>query len=221
MERLLPPLREGATLHLFRSGGGLRVALLNNGSDLIGYGEAPNIEEALEYCGEDYEAGGRPYKEVYGPIHPHYLTGSAEASCNGDRWLLRGTDVDISWVDGKVQATITPSVDAGPNWELTKDVVEDGIPRFYEDDCGYIFRASTSRFPSGEPCLWTQCVHKPEGAEGIDHLRREMPYSVQGDQICEVIERLPSTREFSFPFKVWKEGEEAISTRVQLLMRCP
>lgn len=123
MNRLIPPLREGAVVHVFRSGGGLRVASLRRGGRELGYGESINFEPALDICGEDYEAGCRPYKEVYGPIHTHYLTGSTKHSSKGDAWVCRGADLDIHWVDGLVEAVVTSSREAGPRWDVLEAVV--------------------------------------------------------------------------------------------------
>jgi hypothetical protein len=61
----------------FRSGGGLVVmdARDENG-ETIGYSESPFFHEALRILEDDILAGGREYKEVYGPLEPHYFTGS-------------------------------------------------------------------------------------------------------------------------------------------------
>ncbi len=90
----------GARISAFSSGGGLRVIRLNKNGELIGYGEAPHVEEALQYADEDFTAGGLPYKEVYGSgkKHPHYLTGSSDSTSNLDHWLRRGNSFDC-WFD--------------------------------------------------------------------------------------------------------------------------
>ena len=61
LDHLQQALRNGAKLHAFLSGGGLRVVRLEKGGKLLGYGEHPYIEEALRHADEDTEAGGRPY----------------------------------------------------------------------------------------------------------------------------------------------------------------
>lgn len=94
-----------AKLHAFRSGGGLRVLYIkeinNKKNDSLGYGEAPQFSEAVQHLDEDLAAGGRPYKEVYGKIYPHYLTGTSEIEegrLGGlDWWLLCGRSFDISY----------------------------------------------------------------------------------------------------------------------------
>ena len=90
----------GARLHAFRSGGGLRVVSIND-SDDPGYGEHPYIYEALQYAEDDAKAGGRPYKEVYGKLHDHYLTGDSTPAGGLDAWTLTGRSWDITFKDGK------------------------------------------------------------------------------------------------------------------------
>jgi len=87
-------LREGCRLHGFRSGGGLRVVRIEQNEELRGYGEHPNVEDALSHANEDFLAGGRPYNKVYGKSKPHYLTGSSQATSPLDHWLLRGNTID-------------------------------------------------------------------------------------------------------------------------------
>jgi hypothetical protein len=88
-------LTEGCTLTGFISGGGLRVIRVLNKEKLCGYGEHPRVEEALSHANEDFLAGGRPYKEVYGKLKPHYLTGLSKYTSELDSWMLNG---------GKIQA---------------------------------------------------------------------------------------------------------------------
>lgn len=89
-------LLDGCKLHGFRSGGGLRVFYLKRGEIVVGYGEHPEADEALRYADEDFLAGGRDYKSVYGKRYKHYLTGSSQASGPLDSWILRGHTLDAS-----------------------------------------------------------------------------------------------------------------------------
>jgi hypothetical protein len=93
-------LQEGGRMHAFLSGGGLRVIRIEKDQDLIGYGESPNIEEALSYLEEDCSAGGRNYREVYGKIHPHYLTGSCSSTSTLDDWIRQGHTFNC-WYEGE------------------------------------------------------------------------------------------------------------------------
>lgn len=93
-------LKEGTFMHSFLSGGGLRVVRINMSEEggLLGYGEHPHFGTAVEHAVEDYNAGGRPYKEVYGPIHTHYLTGSSSPESKADAWMLQRRKID-AWYD--------------------------------------------------------------------------------------------------------------------------
>lgn len=93
-------LRDGCKVHAFRSGGGLRVIrITTKDGQLKGYGEHPQVEDALSHANEDFLAGGRPYQEVYGGSKPNYLTGSSEPTSPLDDWLLHGHTFD-AWYDG-------------------------------------------------------------------------------------------------------------------------
>lgn len=96
-------VKDGYRLHAFLSGGGLRVIYITTAGDGsctaadLAYGEAPHIEEALRLCEEDAVAGGRPYREVYGKLVPHFLTGASMPSSKLDRWVRGGRDFDVKW----------------------------------------------------------------------------------------------------------------------------
>lgn len=94
-------LKDGDCLHGFRSGGGLRVVHLNYASKTGGYGEHPHIETALEYAEDDLKVGGRKYKDFYGPMVDHYITGDSNPSSQLDEFILQGRDFDITFKDGK------------------------------------------------------------------------------------------------------------------------
>lgn len=102
-------LERGGKIHSFRSGGGLRVFRLEIDGKLKGYGEHPDALVAIQHLEEDLAAGGRPYGEVYGVIHTHYLTGVSAPSCELDRWLLRGLNVDATH-DG--EGVVVEAIDA-------------------------------------------------------------------------------------------------------------
>ena len=93
-------LRKGNCIHAFLSGGGLRVIRIEKNScngKLLGYGEHPEIDEALRHVAEDFAAGGRPYHKVYGPKgkYAHYLTGSSTTTGELDAWIRQGRTFDI------------------------------------------------------------------------------------------------------------------------------
>jgi len=94
--------KEGATLHGFLSGGGLRVFRVELGGDLIGYGEHPHALDALAHVelwiGEKIPSSTSAYKSFYGVKFPHYLTGSsASGSSKLDSWMCQGYSVDAKY----------------------------------------------------------------------------------------------------------------------------
>lgn len=81
-ENLDRALQDGCVVRAFRSGGGVRVVRVERDENLVGYGEHPHIEEALELADRSY-------------LDPkfdgdYYLTGSPEPSSKLDAHLLRG-----------------------------------------------------------------------------------------------------------------------------------
>jgi len=108
IERYLVTQGRWASIHGFRSGGGLRVlysqprketpndvAAIPRGPRV--YAEAIQVKEAWRILADDITAGGRDYLDVYGKTETHYLTGTTEASCGLDPFVLRGASLDV-WV---------------------------------------------------------------------------------------------------------------------------
>ncbi|HSX35460.1 MAG TPA: hypothetical protein VLH84_00835 [Patescibacteria group bacterium] len=92
------PLRDGHKIHAFSSGGGLRVIRIETASgQLVGYGEAPQVEEALEHAALDYQLGHEPYEQQYSGENArylHYWTGTTEISSPLDGHLRWGETFD-------------------------------------------------------------------------------------------------------------------------------
>lgn len=147
----------GCRLHAFMSGGGLRVIRLED-NQLRGYGEAPHVGEAMCHAAEDYRAGGRPYKEVYGKLYPHYLTGSSSTDSELDAWLRKGSSFDARWVSGEfifeMSGLETEEIDkdviarwtAGESfsWTSPRGVTRIGRPvRFANGDVGCSIRVQS------------------------------------------------------------------------------
>lgn len=83
-------LMNGFEMHVFLSGGGLRVVRIEEHEEdktLKGYGEYANLLPAIIIAAKDYEAGQKPYTT-------HYLTGSSHPTDSLDAWLLRGRCLD-------------------------------------------------------------------------------------------------------------------------------
>lgn len=109
LKHLHKALLDGAKLHSFSSGGGLRVVRIETAKGkLIGYGEHPCIDDALSHADEDVAAGGRPYNKVYGDngTKPHYLTGSSVPNGRLDAWLRYGSTCDAKARDGLIEVTL-------------------------------------------------------------------------------------------------------------------
>lgn len=157
-------LRSGCKLHAFRSGGGLRVIRIQRNGVLKGYGEHPNVEDALAHANQDLLAGGRPYKEVYGGTHPHYLTGSTTPTSPLDLWLLQGHFFEV-WQEGD---EVVFQLEGLKEFEIPADVKEQvwetGEPITWEDR-GFTYRTVRSQFPNGELCLSTELIKTPKGVE--------------------------------------------------------
>lgn len=157
-------LQEGYKLHAFRSGGGLRVVRLDRGSDACrGYGEHPNVEEALNFLEEDTLAGGRPYGTVYGKLHPHYLTGSNTASSNLDAWLLRGHTFDCWQEDEEVVFQLNGHVrtETPPDVEKRIAELEFGEGALWKNRGFTYFTEKTKGFRGGV-AFTTRVVDSPD-----------------------------------------------------------
>lgn len=162
MDHLHKGLRDGARLHAFRSGGGLRVVWLKEGAKLVGYGEHPYVEEALRHADEDTAAGQRKYTEVYGKIYDHYYTGSASPYSDLDAWLLRGGTFDVVYQDGQFQAMMKNIEDT----HIPKDVKERVRTTCQAETFssrGYTYEVSPFRFPNGESGVSTRAIDTPPG----------------------------------------------------------
>ncbi len=91
-------IKEGYKLHVFLSGGGLRVCRLENykgeyknrnyvKNELIAYGEHINLKPALEKVNKNYYERAE-YKT-------EYYTGNSNPDSELDKMVLRGYDIDI------------------------------------------------------------------------------------------------------------------------------
>lgn len=94
-------LREGGRIHGFRSGGGLRVVDIKCGTTQVAYGEAIHIMEAFRILAEDFRAGCRPYRTVYGPIEPFNESGAPTLEDYLDDWIFRGHTFDVHFEEGQ------------------------------------------------------------------------------------------------------------------------
>jgi hypothetical protein len=90
MATLERALRGGHVIHAFRSGGGLRVVLIEKGrhGPLAGYGECPHISEALRQAAEDYPTGAR------GKLHSIPPAAATAPTSKLDAWVHAGRPFD-------------------------------------------------------------------------------------------------------------------------------
>ncbi len=94
-ENLDRALQDGCVVRAFRSGGGVRVVRVERDENLVGYGEHPHIEEALELANRSY-----PDPNFEGD---YYFTGSPQASSKLDAHLLRGRKFRAVYLRGDFQ----------------------------------------------------------------------------------------------------------------------
>ncbi len=121
-------LKDGGEIHAFCSGGGLRVVYMrrDGSDDNMAYGEHPHIEDALNHLEEDFLAGSRKYKDVYGGLYPHYLTGESIATSNLDSWILQGRTFDCFQVRDEIHFVLNGCGES----KMPKDVYNKVIGTF-------------------------------------------------------------------------------------------
>ena len=160
-------LRSGGKMHAFLSGGGLRVVRIEACGDLVAYGEHPVMSDALRICAEDFLCGGRKYKDVYGSVETHYLTGQSEPDGDLDALVRKSGTFDASFGGGvflfELHGFEQHEAPAG-----VQDRATAGETVRYTDDRGMRFVASPSRFPNGERCYSVSVEFKPENMKGED-----------------------------------------------------
>jgi hypothetical protein len=162
-------LKNGATLHGFRSGGGLRVFRVNSADDEnIGYGEHPAALDALAHVNLWLEQEPKPtYKEFYGGKFPHYLTGSTHSSDALDEWMKQGQTVDahctpegvVVLLHGYTHADLPQSV---------KDAADAAGGPVEWENRGYKFEVTPIRFANNDPGHSVKTVFVPEGKRQVD-----------------------------------------------------
>lgn len=164
MRHIEEALKAGCNLHVFRSGGGLRIAYIEDkNEDLKGYGEHPNLLEALEHLDEDCAAGGRDYKDVYGEdkIHTHYLTGTHETDCKSDEVILQGGTMDVRHDGSDFIVELKNMEHHCTPRDVVDRVTGTGVSETHTDR-GYTYETHRQQFPGGLGCT-TKCLAYPEG----------------------------------------------------------
>lgn len=168
LEHIEQKLRDGAKLHAFRSGGGLRVVRVEMEGELVGYGEHPQVEDALSHCDEDCLHGGRDYREVYGRAKPNYLTGSSSPTSELDAWLLRGQTFDAARTLGGFEVVLSGYAHMETPAHVSEAVFKHKQTVEWEER-GFRYRATPSAFPGNrEPCMLINTISRPEGRHHLD-----------------------------------------------------
>jgi hypothetical protein len=181
-------LDQGCRIHGFRSGGSLRVVRIDQGGELKGYGEHPQVEDALSHANEDFLAGGRPYSEVYGVFKPHYLTGNSSPTSPLDSWLLQGHTFDAHQNGAGVVFELKGLTQVKIPEELTARVLETGRSETWKHR-GYTYRITKSHFPNGDPCTSIETIISPAGKKsGSDSWIYYITKTGRGENFSEAME---------------------------------
>lgn len=194
-------LKEGCRLHGWRSGGGLRVITIEQAQTVRGYGEHPNVEDALSHANEDFLAGRRPYKDVYGKLKPLYLTGSMHATSPLDHWLLRGRTIDAYVQEGNVVVELRGYADTETPKQVIAKVNRTRRPVKWTQR-GYTYETSQSRLPNGESCQNTRILKAPKGRDGADPWMYRIVKTGRGKEVFKALQNAFKAEEVEEATKV-------------------
>ena len=155
-------LIDGCKIHAFRSGGGLRVVRITKDDVSKGYGEHPNINEALKHANEDYREGGRDYNKVYGVIYKHYLTGAIAIPSDKDEldiWVYQGHTFDAHYENGEFVVVLKGM----ENQEVPEDIIayckETGKSKYWTSPRGVKYMSTKGPvFDGVDSGIQTKCV---------------------------------------------------------------
>jgi hypothetical protein len=154
-------LEIGCIMRGFRSGGGLKVVRIEQNVTLKGYGEHPFVNHALYHANEDFLAGRRDYKDVYGGKYPHYLTGSRDVISPLDEWLRKGEKFNSFKVDDIVIFKLKGHREV----ETPEDIIwklNEGEDNILWTHRGYTYETS-NHFLAGSIAYSTKVIGCPEG----------------------------------------------------------
>lgn len=170
------PLRDGHKIHAFSSGGGLRVIRIEDqAGELVGYGEAPQVEEALEHAALDYQLGHETYEQQYSgenARHLHYLTGTTELSSPLDAHVRWGAtfDAEKSREGDGIVVTLSgikfpPEVPEGLQDRVTSTMTTETF-----EERGITYSAEPYQFPgNGEWGITIKVVDNPNGVNASSY----------------------------------------------------
>ena len=180
-------LSEGAILHGFRSGGGLRVLRIERGDVLLGYGEHADVGGSLSLIEEDTAAGHRPYDQVYGVLHPHYLTGSSEAASVLDAVLLAGGKVD-AWAEpsGSIMVRAIRTMSTTFPEEIVREASETGRSVRHTSR-GYVFELVPTQ---DRDIHEIRVVSVPHGGDATQAFFCKVSFEGRGDDLAGALAAL-------------------------------
>jgi hypothetical protein len=186
-------LASGCVVRGFLSSGGLRVVRIEKNGKLKGYGEHPEVDEAIKHADEDYLAGGRKYEEVYGDgkIYPHYLTGSLSTSSELDAWILKRRQFLAESLNGEVILKLTAVKQFIVPRENIEIVLNSGDSQEVKTRTGYTYLLRKTR--DGEVRI--SVTSRPEGIDS----KKDWFYDIQkigkGKNFQEALDQALSTEE--------------------------
>ena len=160
---------------------------LENLHALTGYGEHPHVEEAFAYVAEDYTEGCLEYKDVYGKVREHYLTGSPDASSPLDEWLLRGGGFNTSFLDDTFVFVLT-GYEHTPTPDGYQQRAIDGEEIVWSSR-GYTYKISKNAFADNVPCAYVQVTDGPGGCPGSDPWMYQITKTGRATTLPEAIEQ--------------------------------
>ena len=203
----------GGKFHSFRSGGGLRVLSVEIGKKEVGYGEGPDFNYALNLLIEDLQAGGRKYKDVYGKLHDHYLTGSYSSENDIiDWWVCSGRDVDASSKDGKIIVKMKGSIDRNFPKEISERCTKNLKPIYFRMN-EYYYKANPCRFANNSIGTEFDVLKYPETYEyRYEAYDRKINIECIGDNFKELLEQC--TEKYKEEVKKEETWEEITDNKV-------
>lgn len=167
-------LDQGSTIQGFSLYGGLRVIRIEQGNLLRGYGENPSIDIAILHADEDFLAGGRNYKNVYGEIeHRTKTVSSQEATSQLDEWILQGNTFDsYKTVNGMIAVELKGWKEQVVPIKIEEQIRKHNMP-FLWSDRGYLFESWIKQLPNRTSTIITEVVDTMEGDDperGLNYL---------------------------------------------------
>jgi hypothetical protein len=166
----------------------VRIEDTLDSNPLRGYGEHYAVEVAIDHTAEDYEAGHRPYNEVYGEdkLYPHYLTGSSSPNSRLDLWLLKGGTFDAYEDAGQIVFELHGYEDTQHPEGVDERARAGEIVQW--SNRGYVYETQLSRFRGSAPGVSTSIVSSPEGRSGSDPWMYKIVKTGKGVTLAQAIE---------------------------------